>query len=66
VTLKTYVKVPEEFWVLPCLELPFSYVVYREFGREVLVEVKQGKITKMAEALTHFEKVYFDKNILTK
>jgi len=57
-------QVPDKFWVLPCLEFPFSYVVYRENSREILVEVREGKLSAMGEALTHFEKLYFDRNIL--
>ena len=64
--LKVFHKVPEKFWVLPCLELAFSYVVYRENSREILVEVRDGRLTAMAEALTYYEKLYFDRNILTQ
>ena len=56
----------EEFWILPCLENPFGYVVYREPNKEILVEIRKGEIVEEQEDLTHFERVYFEKNILTK
>ncbi len=58
-------KIEENFWVLPCLEDPFRYVVYRNPNKEIMVEIREGVITATAEALTIEEQLYFKRKILT-
>lgn len=54
----------EEFWVLPCLQKAFHWVVYRKTSKEILVELSQGSIIHPAEKLTEDEAAWFTENLL--
>lgn len=51
------------FWILPCYLLTSCWVVYREDGTEILVEMSHGNIIYMQGKLTLNELAWFKNNV---
>jgi hypothetical protein len=56
---------PANFWILPCKVIPFSWVIYREDGEEILVEIRHKNIIYKSQEITALEAAWFKKKCIT-